>query len=148
MFSKDVTQFIDYILVYLSVLLLSFFSLSLRVYVPSFFERCSGVDSMSHQKNHHVAFPEFYESALIGCLKIGIVRINSDTILSRVPSLTTANHRIADHNSAYGLTISHIKRCYLNRCYMHIEIQNPDFSHLVVQIFDEFAVTNILFPRQ
>ena len=31
---------------------------------------------------------------------------------------------------------------------MHIEIQKPDFSHLVVQIFDEFAVTNILFPRQ
>lgn len=93
------------------------------------------------------AFPEFYESALIGCLKIGIVRINSDWILSRVRSLTTANHRIADHNSTYGLKISHIKSCYLNCCYMHIEIQKHDFSHLVVQICDEFVVTNILFPN-
>ena len=114
--------------------------------MPSFFERCSGVDNISSQ-NHDVAFPAFYESALIGCLKIGIVRINSDRKSSRVPSLATANHRIADHKGAYGLKISHIKTCYLNGCYMHIEIQKHDFSHLVVQICDDFAVTNILFPN-
>ena len=59
MFSKDVTQFIDYILVYLLVFLLSFFSLSLRVYVPSFFERCSGVDNMSHDKIIMLHFQSF-----------------------------------------------------------------------------------------
>lgn len=59
MFSKDVTQFVDYILVYLLAFLLSFFSLSLRVCVPSFFERCSGVDNMSHHKIIMLHFQSF-----------------------------------------------------------------------------------------